>query len=971
MAIWMDMTNSMHVWQGGVVGIVRAELEIAKNMHRADPDVRFCKFDGSGIVELPAGSLSWLWESDSVGDAYLTAMGRSQESGPAREDDLRERYPGLDNAYRFSSSRLLRLEWGLLLYCNTLPGWLGRCLKAVISTLFRPLKWISMRRALRKGAKQQAQPKAAPRKPAHPFQEGDTVFSCGWMHSGKEEAFELVKQKLQNIALIYLIYDVILLRENTKQFYGLSEVDDFRRYLHWASMHCDALLFGGETAMEDTAAYQKAHELPVLPGYPVRFGSDILRDSLDSSEVEAYREQIGLTGDFIMAVGSLDDRKNYSTLYRAMTILGERHPEMELQLVIVGKGGACLDLRDTMEIDPRTKDRIILTAPTDQELDWLYQNAKFVVLASAWEGWSLTLPEALRYHKLVIASDVAPLREVAGDLAVYADTFDPFDWAEKIAYYDNNDGERERYEQRLEKDYRPISWEDCGQQVSEILHRLDAETVCEQNTLYMDITLAWFTALMGGKIAGILKTELMLIRALYRKYPSIKFFALHEAWGYQPIDVSALAELVTGTDLDKDFDRCRAALSRIRSIPAWNESDPAQSAAAQKALDGLKCKTDAYWFLVSLFPQPRQQRMIDYGKKKKAKLQAEIGLKDADTAVVDPPQDVYEVPFKPGDVVFTAGTASGERSYRKLLRTREKIGYKYCPIIYDYTPVLLPQVHQKETCKMYGPFLEFNSEMADLIFYGGETARNDGIRYQEEHGQRVPPSKAIRFGSDIVRETKRYDQDEIEERLKEMGVEGPFIMAVGTLEARKNHETLYRAYLRLLDAHEEDELPQLLFCGHPGWKTGDFLATLGRDERVKGKILLLSPTDEQLDILYRECEFTVLASLYEGWSLTLPESLWYGKFCLCCDTPALRETAGGLSEYVHPWDEKRWSERIYHYHTHPQELARREETIRRDWHPISWDECADDILATLKEELSAPGGRSENRKEGSECQIGS
>ena len=132
MAIWMDMTNSMHVWQGGVVGIVRAELEIAKNMHRADPDVRFCKFDGSGIVELPAGSLPWLWESDSVGDAYLTAMGRSQESGPAREDDLRERYPGLDNAYRFSSSRLLRLEWGLLLYCNTLPGWLGRCLKAVI-----------------------------------------------------------------------------------------------------------------------------------------------------------------------------------------------------------------------------------------------------------------------------------------------------------------------------------------------------------------------------------------------------------------------------------------------------------------------------------------------------------------------------------------------------------------------------------------------------------------------------------------------------------------------------------------------------------------------------------------------------------------------------------------------------------------------------------------------------------------------
>ena len=965
MAIWMDMTNSMHVWQGGVVGIVRAELEIAKNMHRADPDVRFCKFDGSGIVELPAGSLSWLWESDSVGDAYLTAMGRSQESGPAREDNLRERYPGLDNAYRFSSSRLLRLEWGLLLYCNTLPGWLGRCLKAVISTLFRPLKWISMRRALRKGAKQQAQPKAAPRKPAHPFQEGDTVFSCGWMHSGKEEAFEQAKKELANLFLVYLIYDIIQIRKDTKQFYVTSESEDFRRYFQWASMHCGAILYGGKTAMEEATAYQKKHDFPVPPGYPVYFGSDILQSGLDDALARAYKETIGLTDDFILAVGSMDERKNYSTLYRAMTILEERYPSEHPQLVVVGKGDFCLELRDTIKLDPRTQEQILLVTPSDQELNWLYQNAKFVVLASVWEGWSLTLPEALRYHKLVIASDVAPLREVAGDLAVYADTFDPFDWAEKIAYYDNNDSERERYEQRLEKDYRPISWEDCGQQVSEILHRLDAETVCEQNTLYMDITLAWMTALNNGYLAGIQRSELMLMRHLYRKYPSIKFFAIDDGWGYQAIDVSAVAEILTGTDVHKDFDRCRTTLGKIHSFPALRDADVTSSQ------EMISYKADAYWFLTSIFPQNRQQHMIDYGKKKKAKLQAEIGLKDADTAVVDPPQDVYEVPFKPGDVVFTAGTGSGERSYRKLLRTREKIGYKYCPIIYDYTPVLLPQVHQKETCKMYDPFLEFNSEMADLIFYGGETARNDGIRYQEEHGQRVPPSKAIRFGSDIVRETKRYDQDEIEERLKEMGVEGPFIMAVGTLEARKNHETLYRAYLRLLDAHEEDELPQLLFCGHPGWKTGDFLATLSRDERVKGKILLLSPSNEQLDILYRECEFTVLASLYEGWSLTLPESLWYGKFCLCCDTPALRETAGGLSEYVHPWDEKRWSERIYHYHTHPQELARREETIRRDWHPISWDECADDILATLKEELSAPGGRSENRKEGSECQIGS
>lgn len=942
MAIWMDMTNSMHIWKGGVVGIVRAELEIAKNMRKANPEVRFCKYDGNNFVEISAEALTWLWESDSVGDAYLAAMGRTQESGLTSENALREKYPGLENAYQFSSSRLLRR--GLLLYCNTLPKGAGAFFKTLISVLFKPLKWLSLKRALNKVGKQA---KDCVRKPAlcqHPFEESDTVFSCGWMHSGKEKAFEQVKQGVKNLILVYLVYDIILLRKDTKQFYRPAETEDFRKYLHWVSMHCTALLYGGETAMEDTIAYQKDHHLPVLPGYPIRFGSNILRNCLDGNKVDAYQKKVGLTGEFILAVGSMDDRKNYSTLYRAMTIIVERFPEKHLQLVIVGKGGACLDLRDTISLDPRTKDSIIMTAPSDEELDWLYTNAKFVVLASAWEGWSLTLPEALQYHKLVLASDVAPLREVAGDYAVYVDTFDPFDWAEKIVFYDNQDKERREFEQKLEKTYRSTSWSDCGTQVSRVLERINHQVHFQENAIYMDITLSWLTALTGGNIAGILKTELMLIRELYRKYPAIKFFALHESWGYQAIDVSVLEGLVTGENLDKDFDSCRSSLGSVR--PPY----PSENTLLQEKEEKIKCKTDAYWFFISLLPAKKQERLIAFGKKKKEKIQDQIS---ADYKMLSSEADgaTYGVPFKQGDVVFTAGTSSGPNSYQKLINTHKKIGYKYCPIIYDYTPVLLPQVHQGETQNMYVPFLEFNSKMADLIFYGGETAQKDGIHYQQQHGQKVPRSKAIRFGSDIMHRAKKHTPEETKKILKDLGIKGPFIMAVGTLEARKNHETLYRAYLRMLEQYGEEEIPKLLFCGHPGWKTGDFLATLARDERVKDQIIVLSPTDEQLDILYRNCEFTVLASLYEGWSLTLPESFWYGKFCLCCDTPALRETAGDLSEYIHPWDEKKWSERIHYYHTQPEVLKRKEKMIREDWHPISWDECANEIFKTLKEEL--------------------
>jgi len=320
---------------------------------------------------------------------------------------------------------------------------------------------------------------------------------------------------------------------------------------------------------------------------------------------------------------------------------------------------------------------------------------------------------------------------------------------------------------------------------------------------------------------------------------------------------------------------------------------------------------------------------------------------------VSPEETRYNVPFHVGDIVFTAGTSSGEATYKKLLNTKKQIGYRYCPVIYDFTPVLLPQVHQKETVKFYHPFLEFNAEMADFIFYGGETARRDGIAYQKEHGLPVPPSCAIKFGSDIHREDEedeRTDEekaDRVKEIFKYYGIKGPYILSVGTMEIRKNYETLYRAYLRMLES--SDDVPQMVFAGHPGWKTNDFIATLDRDERVKGKIIHFAPSDEELDVLYKNCEFTVLASLYEGWSLTLPESYWYGKFCLCCDTPALKETAGDLAEYIHGWDEKKWAERIMYYHASPEALKQREKAIAEHWHPISWADCAKTILKQLKE----------------------
>ena len=93
--------------------------------------------------------------------------------------------------------------------------------------------------------------------------------------------------------------------------------------------------------------------------------------------------------------------------------------------------------------------------------------------------------------------------------------------------------------------------------------------------------------------------------------------------------------------------------------------------------------------------------------------------------------------------------------------------------------------------------------------------------------------------------------------------------------------------------------------------------------------------------------FTVLASHYEGWSLTLPESLNYGKFCIASKVEPLMEIGKDFIDYVQPWDVAGWAEKILYYFSHPEVLKEREAYIEKEWHAVSWEECAEQVAEEL------------------------
>ncbi len=128
------------------------------------------------------------------------------------------------------------------------------------------------------------------------------------------------------------------------------------------------------------------------------------------------------------------------------------------------------------------------------------------------------------------------------------------------------------------------------------------------------------------------------------------------------------------------------------------------------------------------------------------------------------------------------------------------------------------------------------------------------------------------------------------------GLEPGFLLAVGTIEPRKNYPRLLAAY-RLLRTRLG--APPLVVVGRVGWAYGGALDEL----RAEPGVRLLSDVDDPgLRALYRAAGALAFPSLYEGFGLPLLEAMADGLPALAGSAGALPELAGDAALLVDPTD---------------------------------------------------------------------
>ena len=114
---------------------------------------------------------------------------------------------------------------------------------------------------------------------------------------------------------------------------------------------------------------------------------------------------------FLLYPANAWPHKNHERLFEAVALLRREH--RDLRLVLTGEHS---DVPDYVDVRGRV---------SQDELVDLYRRAGALVFPSLYEGFGQPVLEALACACPVACSDLPPLREVAGDTAVYFDPLDP------------------------------------------------------------------------------------------------------------------------------------------------------------------------------------------------------------------------------------------------------------------------------------------------------------------------------------------------------------------------------------------------------------------------------------------------------------------------------------------------------------------------------------------------------------------
>jgi glycosyltransferase involved in cell wall biosynthesis len=266
--------------------------------------------------------------------------------------------------------------------------------------------------------------------------------------------------------------------------------------------------------------------------------------------------------------------------------------------------------------------------------------------------------------------------------------------------------------------------------------------------------------------------------------------------------------------------------------------------------------------------------------------------------------------------------------------------------VHDMVPYIYPQTSSRLDWLIYRWWLPLAAPRLDALITDSHNSKKDILRFMPISSEKVkvsPLSSPSHF--------KVLPEEEVLEVLARFNISRPYILYVGSIQARKNLARLLEAYAQL---RRWSSKWTLVVVGARKWKSSPVYAALERLGMSEAVNFTGFVEDEDLPALYNGADLFVFPSLYEGFGLPVLEAMACGTPVVTSNASSLPEVAGEAALLVDPYNVEEIAAAMRRVLEDPdlaQEL--REKGLARA-KQFSWERTARQTIEVYKKVLREP-----------------
>ncbi len=269
---------------------------------------------------------------------------------------------------------------------------------------------------------------------------------------------------------------------------------------------------------------------------------------------------------------------------------------------------------------------------------------------------------------------------------------------------------------------------------------------------------------------------------------------------------------------------------------------------------------------------------------------------------------------------------------------------KTVAMVHDLTTLLFPEHHVKSNVFLHNQRFK-RIKRVDGILTNSQATKADIVKHLDIHPDKI---FVTHLGAD--RRFHQMEKEDVYPILQKYSLTKPYILFVGTLEPRKNVETLIRAFNQLKQVHNIPH--ELVLVGQKGWLYRSILEAI-ESSPFKSDIRQVDYVpDSDVPALMNGAEVFAYPSFYEGFGLPVLEAMQCGVPVVTSNISSLPEVGGEACLYIHPESADELSETLYKVIRDKSfQKTLSEKGICRA-KQFSWEKCAEKTLKAYQEVMS-------------------